>query len=170
MRRREFLTGVAASVPLAGCLSGQSAPGGEAATTTDATTTDSITTNEKPTASPAQVTDDGVTATFRVVDSGRPTEASVDATFDGRDVTVTGTMDPEGCNEPVLDSVSYDQEAATVELVVTTEDQYPTLSVECGNASYDYRSVVTVDDGTPATVVVVHDHNERSDQRFTVER
>lgn len=116
-------------------------------------------------------TADGVTATFRVVDSHSPTEDTVDATFGEQQVTVTGSMDPENCNEPTLESVGYNADAGRITLIVGEYSPYgETATVECGNASYDFQCVVTVDEGQPSVVKVTYDHPERGDQLFTVER
>ncbi len=95
----------------------------------------------------------------------------MDATFGTQQVTVTGSMDPAHCNEPALESVGYDADAGRVTLIVGEDSPYgETATVECGNASYDFRCVVTVDEGRPSVVAVTYDHPESDDQTFTVER
>ncbi|MFB6197527.1 MAG: hypothetical protein ABEI52_04565, partial [Halobacteriaceae archaeon] len=114
---------------------------------------------------------DDVTATFRVVDGHSPTEDTVAATFGEQRVTVTGSMDPASCNKPTLASVGYDADAGRITLVVGEYSPYgETATVECGNASYDFRCIVTVDEGRPSVVEVTYDHPESDDQTFTVER
>ncbi|MBV0926279.1 hypothetical protein KTS45_18895 [Halomicroarcula limicola] len=172
MRRRALLAAVAGSVTLAGCLR-------ETDTTTDPLTTPGGV-DQAPTSSPAkpqntptaiQQTADGVTATFRVVDSHAPTEEDVNATFDGQHVTVTGSMDPAHCNEPTLESVGYTVDAGRLTLVVGEYSPYDeTATVECGNASYDFRCVVTVAEGQPRVVEVAYETPGSDDRVFTVDR
>ena len=86
-------------------------------------------------------------------------------------MTVTGTTDPEGCNEPTLASVRYAPPKGRIDLVVGESSPYgETATVECGNASYDFRSVVTVDEGQPTVVAVTYDHPTNEDQAFTLHR
>lgn len=181
MRRRSLLACVAGGLTLAGCVADSDVPAGS----TDASPTDSDAPSDStgsdlsPSASPGKPKDtptavrktaDAVAATFRVVGSHAPTEDSVEAAFDGDEVTVTGSIDPAGCNEPTLDAVSYDTGAGRVELVVGQSDPYgETATVECGNASYDFRSVVTVEGGDPRVVDVTYDRPNREDRTFTVE-
>ena len=80
-------------------------------------------------------------------------------------------MDPAGCRKPILRSVNSTASTQTIRLVVGTESPYgPTATVECGNASYDYRSIVSVENGTVTVVEVVHDHTERDDRTFILEK
>jgi hypothetical protein len=113
-----------------------------------------------------QSTEDGVT--FEVVDSHAPTDDTAAVTFEGDRVVVTGTADPGGCREPTLGSVGAD--GGTLRVVVGTVSPYgPDPTVECGNASFDYRCTVAVDT-TPDTVDVVHDYAERPDRTFSFDR
>lgn len=162
MHRRAFLAATAGGVGLAGCLSpiveDPSAP------------TDSPT-KSRSSGTPVRRTATGVEATFRIVAAHEPTEATAEASFDGTRVVVEGTMDPEGCREPTLAAVRYDASNGAVRLDVETESRYgPTATIECANASFDYRSVVSVETGTPTVVELVHDHHEREDRTFTLER
>lgn len=112
-------------------------------------------------------TADGVTATFEVRGGHHPTATPrpVAASFEGDRVVVTGLMDPAGCREPVLRSVAYDGATRRLRLVVGTEPQFgATATVVCDNATYGYRCVATVEDGTPAAVEVVHDRHGRDDR------
>jgi hypothetical protein len=176
MRRRALLAVVAGGFTLAGCITSSDAPAGSTDASPDPTASDPTASvspgkpNDTQTA--ARMTADGVEATFRVVGSGgTPIEEEVDATFDGDEVTVTGSIDPAGCNKPTLDAVSYDSAAGRVELVVGETNPYgETATVECGNARYDFRSVVTVEEGTPNAVAVTYDRPGRDDQTFTFER
>lgn len=170
MRRRVLLTAVAGGVTLAGCIDGTGASTEPTTTSTDPDRSPSSS-PEKPKDTPTAVrkTAEGVTATFRVVDGHSPTEDTVDATFGEQQVTVTGSMDPENCNEPTLESVGYD--AGSVSLVVGEYSPYgETATVECANASYDFRCVVTVNEGRPSVVEVTYDYPESEDQMFIVER
>lgn len=159
MRRRAFLSATACCLGVAGCLSRtESTPGG--GTADPQTATASATTREHSA---------GVTTAFRIVDGHRPTEASAAARFDAGRVVVTGTMDPAGCREPILDAVEWRRKAGRIRLVVGTASPYgPTASVECGNASYDYRCTVSVESGAPRVVEVVHAHANREDQTFVL--
>ena len=172
MQRRSLLTAVAGGITLAGCV-------GDRGASTELTTISShsdrlsSTPPKKPkdNSTAVQKTADGVTATFRVVDSHFPTEDTVDATFGEQQVTVTGSMDSENCNKPTLESVGYNADAGRITLIVGEYSPYgETATVECGNASYDFQCVVTVDEGQPSVVTVTYDHPERGDQLFTVER
>lgn len=151
-----------AATGFAGCLGrdGQLATG-------DPPQTATRTTGPGPSYTPLTATDGDVRARFRVVDAHAPTEEAASATFgDGR-VVVTGSMDPGGCRRPTLGSVSRGSDA--VELVVAEAWRFgPTATVECGNASYDYRLEVTAAEELPATVVVVHDHRDGEDRTFTL--
>ena len=84
-------------------------------------------------------------------------------------MTVTGTMDPSGCDRPVLTGVGFDPDAGVVRLVIGGESPYRTADVECGNASFDYRCVASVDRGSPTAVAVVHDYGDET-ERFALER
>lgn len=175
MDRRALLVTIAGSVGIAGCVATD--PAGSSTTlsskATDSDREPSATTGKsKQTPTAVRKTADGVSATFRVVGSrGAPLEESVDATFDGNEVTLTGSIDPAGCNEPTLESVDYDASAGRVILVVGEVDPYAdsTVTAECGNAVYEFRSAVTVDEGTPTVVTVTYD-GPSDDQTFTVER
>lgn len=172
MHRRTLLAAVAGGVTLPGCVG---SPGSSSEPTTTPTDSDRSpsTSPEKPKDTPTTVrkTADGVTAIFRVIDGHSPTEDTVDATFDEQQVTVTGSMDPASCNEPTLESVSTDADTGRVTLVVGEYSRYSeTATVKCGNASYDFRCVVTVDEGRPSVVEVTYDRPESDDRTFTVER
>jgi len=110
-----------------------------------------------------------VSATFEVVDLRAPVGDEVSATFGGETATVTGTKDPNGCNGPVLDTVEYDPPTNRVSLVVGWESRHDS-NTACGNASFDYRSTVTVDDAAPSVAEVIHDYEETESRTFTVER
>lgn len=157
MRRRAVLAATL-GVALSGCLAGR----GEEP--------EDPTGSPKATDSPVRRTADGVAATFRVVDAHRPTDDAASATFDGRQVTVTGTMDPGGCREPALGSVRYGAADGVVHLTVATASRFgETATVECGNASYDYRVELVVDSGDPEAVELVHDYREDA-REFTLEK
>jgi len=161
MRRRTFLVAVGAGVGLSGCLS---RAGG-----TDPPST--ATTGKGDTRTPMRQTADGLTATFRVVDSHAPTDDAASATFEGGTVTVTGTMDPSGCNRPALAGLRYSTTDGVVHLAVGGESPYgESPTVECGNASYDYRCVLTASRGDPEAVEVVHDYEGKDDRSFTIVR
>lgn len=162
MRRRELLAVTAGGLGFGGCLSRRG--NGSGAGTTGFPTS-------KTTATAVRRTALDVEAAFRIVDGHRPTDASATASFDGAQVVVKGTMDPGGCREPILRSVDYDRTTHTVRLVIGTESPYgPTANVECGNASYDYRCTVVVENGTPSAVEVVHAHQERENRLFVLEK
>lgn len=162
MHRRAFLAATASGVGLAGCL----APVAE----------DPSSPVEPPTkpggrGTPVRRTATGVEATFQVVDSHQPTEATAEASFEARSVVVEGTMDPAGCREPTLAAVRYDASDGVIRLEIGAESPFgPTATVVCDNASFDYRSVASVEEGTPTVVELVHDHHERADRTFTLER
>jgi len=125
----------------------------------------------KATATAVRRTASGVEATFQIIDGRRPTDASATASFEGAQVIVDGTMDPAGCREPILRSVDYDRSTRTVRLVIGTESPYgPTANVECGNASYDYRCTVVVENGTPSVIEIIHAHQERENRTFVLEK
>lgn len=167
MRRRALLATIPGGVALTGCLSSR----GGAPTASEPSPSGSSTSRPKDTETAERKTADGVAATFQVVDGHRPTEDTAQADFGDGKVTVTGTMDPEGCNEPTLSSVSYAPSEGRIDLVVGESSPYgETATIECGNASYDFRSVVTVDEGRPTVVEVTYDHPTNEDQTFTLER
>lgn len=122
---------------------------------------------EKSSATPLTRTAEGVRATFRVVDGHRPTDDAVRATFESSRVVVTGTMDPKNCRRPTLSTVGLD--SGVLRLVVGGEPRYPDQNVECGNASYDYRCVASVDGEMPTRLDVVHDYHGDDQRTFTVE-
>ncbi|WP_135305997.1 hypothetical protein [Haloarcula amylovorans] len=172
MRRRALLAAVTGGVTLAGCLS-ETDISTEPSTTPSSADQTSASSPAKPQNTPTaiQQTAAGVTATFRVVDSHAPTEEDVNATFNGQHVTVTGSMDPARCNKPTLESVSYAVDAGRLTLVVGEYSPYgETATVECGNASYDFRCVVTVTEGQPHVIEVTYDTPESADHVFTVDR
>lgn len=119
---------------------------------------------------PVRRTAEGVTATFEILDAHRPTEEAARAEFtDGR-VVVTGNVDPAGCGRPVLTSVEYEPADRHVRLVVGSRDRYgPTATVECGNASFDYEAVVTVERTHLDAATVTHAHPDE-DRTFELER
>ncbi len=157
MRRRSLLVAAAAGLP--GCLAARSSTGSTSSSTASATAS----------AAPSRRTAEGLAATLRVVDGHAPTDDTATATFGADRVIVTGTMDPSGCDRPVLTGVGYDPDDGTVRMVVGGESPYGTAEVECGNASFDYRCVLSVDRGRPAVVAVVHDYGGET-ERFTLER
>jgi len=110
-----------------------------------------------------------VSATFEVVDLRAPDDDEVSATVDGETVAVDGTKDPNGCNGPVLDAVGYDPSTSRVSLVVGWAPRHDS-NTECGNASFDYRSIVTVDGAAPSVVAVTHDYEETESRTFTLNR
>ncbi len=159
MRRRAFLATVTAGISLAGCLSG---PGDPTSESTPPTKTGETRTAMRRTA-------DGVTATFRVIDGHAPTDDTASATFEGKTVTVTGTMDPSGCNRPVLTAVRYHAADGVIHLDIGGESPYgATATVECGNASYDYRCELSVTQGEPEAVEVVHTYDGRDNRSFNL--
>lgn len=161
MRRRAILTVIASGVSLSGCLSQPGDSPAEATASPPASRT----------ATPVRETADGVTATFQVVDGHAPTDDTASATFEEMHVTVTGTMDPSGCNRPTLSSVRYNPADSVIHLTIGGESPYgQTATVECGNASFDYRSVLSVDSGRLTAVEVVHDYEDKAVQSFTLER
>lgn len=160
MRRRAVLAAVAGGAGLSGCLS---RGGGSPPESTPPPTGGEGT--------PVRHTADGVEATFRVVDAHGPTADDANATFDDERVTVTGTANPSGCRRPTLRAVSYDPGDGVVHVEVGTESPYgPTATVVCDDASFDYRCVLTVERGRPATVELVHDYREKDDRTFVLER
>jgi hypothetical protein len=161
MRRRTFLTVIASGASLSACLS-RTDDGPAGATTSPPT-------NE--TATPVRQTADGTAATFQVVDGHAPTDDTANAIFEETQVTVTGTMDPSGCNRPMLSAVRYNAADSVIHLRIGGESPYTqTEDVACGNASFDYRSVLSVDSGRPTAVEVVHDYEDKAVQSFTLER
>lgn len=161
MRRRVFLAATAAGIGFAGCLSENgNGPSGPAESPT-----------ESGTETPIHHTAEDVTATFRVVDGHEPTDDAASATFEDTAVTVTGTMDPAGCNRPVLGTVRYSAADGVVHLAVGTNSPHgPTPTVECGNASFDYRCELAVDRGPLEAVEVLHDYRGKDGRSFTLER
>lgn len=162
MRRRAVLTTIAGSICLSGCVSqGSDTPSGSPAATSD----------RSDTRTPVRRTANGLTATFQVVDSHAPTDDTASATFDDGQVTVNGTMDPSGCNRPTLSTVNYNSADGVIHLLIGGESPYgSTETVECGNASFDYRSVLTADSGSPEAVEVVHNYEGKDDRSFNLER
>lgn len=161
LRRRIFLAVIASGASLSGCLS-QTDEGPAGATPSSPT---------NGTATPVRQTADGITATFQVVDGHAPTDDTANASFEETQVTVTGTMDPSGCNRPILSSVRYNTVDSVIHLRIGGESPHgQTADVECGNASFDYRSVLSVDSGRPTAVEVVHDYEDKAVQSFTLER
>lgn len=161
MRRRVLLTVLASGVNLSGCLSQTDDSPAEATASPPATGT----------TTPVRQTADGVTATFQIIDGHEPTDDTASATFEETQVTVTGTMDPSGCNRPTLSSIRYNAADSVIHLTIGGESPYgQTATVECGNASFDYRSVLSVDRGRPTAVEVVHAYDDKAIQSFTLER
>jgi hypothetical protein len=71
----------------------------------------------------------------------------------------------------MLSSVRYNAVDNVIHLKIGGESPYTqTEDVECGNASFDYRSVLSVTNGRPAAVEVVHDYEDKAIQSFTLER
>lgn len=161
MRRRALLATISAGVSVPGCLSRIVDPAPQSRTTIgkDATQT------------PMRRTVNGVTATFRVVDSHAPTDDIASATFGDETVTVTGTMDPSGCNRPTLTAVRYNATDGVIHLDIGGKSPYgETATVECGNASYDYRCSLSVNQGDPEAVEVIHNYEGRDTRSFNLVR
>lgn len=164
MKRRSVLTGIGLglSAGLTGCLSRDRDPPSEP--TAPPTTTGK-------TATPGRLTSDDIAATFQVLGGHTPTDDTASAVFDDEQVTVTGTMDPSGCNRPKLGAVSYNSTDGIIHLMIGGESPYgPTATVECGNASFDYRSVLTTEGDSPAAVEVVHNYQNKDNRSFNLER
>lgn len=166
MRRRTLLAatiGLASGV--AGCLSGDDGVGSDG----DSTPRPSESETDAPTT--VRATSDGVTATFRVVDGHTPTDDTASAAFDGGAVTVTGTADPTECNRPTLSNVRYNSRDRVVVLAIGESSPYgETATIECANASYDYRCELTVDadEDTPQAVDLVHHYDGKDDRSFAL--
>lgn len=156
--RRRVLTATASVLGLSGCLGSP--------TDDDSSTSRDPPSTEKASPTPLTRTAEGVRATFRVLDSHKPTDDTVRATFEASRVVVTGTMDPKNCRRPTLSTLGLD--GGVLRLVVAGEPRYPDQNVECGNASYDYRCVVAVDGEMPARLDVVHDYHGDDARTFTV--
>lgn len=158
-----------AAVGLGGCISPTTeAPAGPTETAPPSTRSPTKETSDYWT--PVRRTAEGVTATFEVLDTHRPTEETARAEFADERVVVTGSVDPVGCGRPVLTSVEYDPEDGHVRLVIGSHNKYgPTATVECGNASFDYEVIVTVERNHLVAATVVHDHPDE-DQTFELGR
>ncbi len=161
MHRRTLLAALVSGASLSGCVSGR----GDQPTDSPA----SISTKHK-TATSVRRTADGIAATFRVVDSHAPTDDTASASFNGSEVLVQGTMDPSGCNRPTLDTIRYNAADGVIHLKIGGKSPYgETATVECGNASYDYRCRLTVDQSQPEAVEVVHDYAGKQIRSFLLE-
>lgn len=102
MRRRALLATIGGGLTLAGCVD-------RTGVSADPTPARSISPGKsKDTLTADATTGAGVTATFQIFGGHSPTDDTVEATFSDQQVTVTGSMDPAGCNEPMLKSVGYD--------------------------------------------------------------
>jgi hypothetical protein len=155
VRRRTFVAAAAAGAGLSGCL---------------ADPTGSSSTARKTAASPtARRTAEGIVATFRVVDGHEPTDDDAGASVEGESIIVRGTMDPSGCNRPVLRSVGA-ADGDAVRVVVGGRSPYETATPECGNASFDYRIVISTDGDGPSAVTLVHEYDGRPDRTFRLDR
>lgn len=160
MDRRTFVVAVGGTVGLSGCLDG-----GDRAARTDARTT------EDDLGTPVRLTAEGIAGSFRVVDGHQPTDDTASAAFEDRRVTVTGTVDPSGCDRPVLSGLGYQSSEGVADLRIGVESPYgETATVECDNASFDYRCVLTVDTGPLTTLKIHHEHSGTEDRSFVLER
>lgn len=160
MRRRSVLVALTSGVGLAGCL-GRGSTGSPQET--DPLTTGAAT----PTAD--RHTAEGITSDFQVTDAHAPTDDTAAATFRNSEATVTGTMDPSGCRRPTFGSVRYQPTDGVAHLVIDTESRFgPTATVECDNASYDYRCVLSVQEGQLTAIEVVHRYDGKEDQSFNL--
>lgn len=167
MKRRSLLTLLVGSGTLTGCLS----DGNDAPLISKSSATESMTSKPRDRQSPVHMTTDGVEAAFKIVDGHSPTKDTAGAEFADKTVTVTGTMDPEGCNKPILDRVSYVSSRGRIELTVGEYSPYSnTVTQECGNASYDFQIVVTVDEANLTDVKLIFDHPTDENQMFGLDR
>lgn len=91
-------------------------------------------------------------------------QAAVSA--DGSTITVEGTIwSPNGCTTASLAGVDYDAAADELTVTVSVVDPEPTDVTEvgaCATAIYeiDYRATVSMDNGLPGRVVVVHRNSD----------
>lgn len=172
MHRRTLLGTVAASVTLAGCVTDTGRSPNQT-TTIPSSENSSGPSPKTPTDTSATVekTDNGIRATFQIITSHTPTADTVDATFGDQKITVTGTMDPANCNEPTLESVSYDATAERITLTVGESSPYDgTPDIVCDNASFDFRCEVTSQGGQLSVVEVIYDHPHSDNQTFVIRR
>ncbi len=160
MRRRTVLAALTSGVGLAGCL-GQKSMGPSQQTEPPTTTA------ETPTA--VSHTAEGISSTFRILDSHAPTDDIATATFGDTGATVSGTMDPSGCRRPAFGSVRYNSTDGVANLMIETASRFgPTATVECGNASYDYRCILSTVEGQLTAIEVVHNYEGKENQSFNL--
>lgn len=172
MHRRAVLATIVSGASLSGCLSLRN---GSPAESTEPPSTKSPSTEspskETTTQTPVRHTADGIEATFQIVDGHRPTDDTANATFSDSQVVVTGTIDPAGCNRPTLTELRYTATDGIIHLTIGGESPYgPTATIECGNASFDYRCVLSTERGRPTTVELIHNYQDTDNRSFTLER
>lgn len=153
VNRRQFLAAVSSlGVSVTGCLSREQTEKPPKLNEDDSTT----------------LTADGVTATFSVGGGQKSVDDTASAQLDDG-VIVTGTMEPSGCNRPMLERVDYSVVDGVLHLKLGVEDRYPDREVECDNASYGYTCRSVVDEGTPNTVEIIHAYAGRDSIEFTLD-
>jgi hypothetical protein len=147
MDRRTVLSGVgAAFAGLAGCTSSS----GGAPTDTSS---ESATPTGSPTPPSPQVTDQSFEPRSNC---GEPGAATI--SVDGDTVVVEGCIvGKNGCQRPVLELATYDDQRDELRVRVATEA--PSDTEACTQALVDlpYRVRVTFVDGLPGTTTVIHD-------------
>lgn len=156
VRRRTFVTVTAGITGIAGCPFRQG---------------DSSSSPE--TSLPTHRRTDDVETSFEILEVYPPTPTSrpVTVSFEDSRVIVTGTIAPDGCREPVLQSSGYEGSTDVVRLVLGTDSMFgPSPTAVCESGIYRYRCAVSVENGTPATVKVVYDLHEKQDRTFVRER
>jgi len=155
MDRRTLLGTIGATgiVGLTGCLSGD----GSGETPSAAGT---ATTTSTPTPAPDPTLTD---ATFTVVGRQSGTQSdSASVSVDGESVVVEGSIwGRDGCQTAELRSVNYDHTASELTIAIgTTERTDAGDSCTQAVVEIDYTAMISVENGSPTTVVVTHDRGD----------
>jgi hypothetical protein len=145
MERRTYLSAVCATVgAVAGCTNRGASTDTSAATGTPTRTA---------TPAPPKVIDSSLEPRENCRARGAATIA-----VDGMSVVVEGCIvGKDGCQHPVLDSVTYDEDADELLVRVTTEKRSDADACTQQLVDLPYRVTVTFENGLPGTTRVIHD-------------
>lgn len=78
-------------------------------------------------------------------------------------VIVTGTIISTDCHRLALESMDYNQNVDTLELVIAMNSKYTkTRTIACGVGPFEYRTILSTNGDLPNTIKVAHEYPNQS--------